>query len=98
MIILQNRHDCKYFILDVDGNFLCHNILHPDSFFNQYKTDDAFQPVTDLYAGEYEYYKHGSISAEYESDGHADTPDEYTIEQEGNQCFPAGPEGKVCRM
>ena len=69
--------------------------MQPNPFFNQYKPDYAFNPVTHLYKGVNGNYGQSGVAAQGKGNHHADTPDEYAVEKESDDCFAAGTQGKV---
>ena len=87
------------------GTFLQYNIdsttclrnyiLEPYPFFNQYKSNHAFDPVTHLYKGIYRGNRQNRVAAERKGDHHADTPDEDTVEKKRDNRFAAGTQCKV---
>ena len=75
-----------------------HDILKPDSLFNQHKADDAFDEICQLNGDHDTDYIEVGIPAQKKGNGNADTPHIYAVEQEGDDRFPAGTEGKICGM
>ena len=69
--------------------------MQPDSLFDKHESDHAFNPVAHLHKGVDGDNGQRRVTAQYESDRHADTPDKDTVEKESDNRLAAGAQRKV---